>query len=505
MNVNRPANSNGDPNAERIARMQALIERSSLGTDGARTLRNRTSRQTSDRIHRRLTELDLQTTLGAVVTEDLSSPQQTVHREALRASTYFMGDFGELWKNIKPAHKYGSLPRFARDIEPVFEPRIKSDNSYRELYSTHCVALAAWYRLSNETSLDTEMRVSHLLNNRPTGAWTNVGESLCELAALVLMEASVGVDFHSSWESAYRKISEASARMISMRSMSGTVPRSAPTVDRTLIDAATCGPLWLLLDDLGEFARPRDSTVHEGETRSLGRWIYGHRSARLRSSHTPITPDLSPLADGLGVHGGTQMRRAIGQERRSATGVNLYHRVSAILNANNIEHSKSILESSLSFRACKLRLEQGLILDVDLTFGDASKPVGSTLSRSTLNGLLTLMIKHWAPPESDRNSTSNDPEFRPNEILMITSRSERDGFLLSAFGAIEGAHQGDIDWPPVSNPKELRHIAEEFASELDGPDDDSGVTTTIVVVDGIDAESPLIRVDGYLTAEGHVG
>lgn len=59
MNVNRPASSNGDPNAERIARMEALIERSSLGTDGARALRDRASRQTSDRIRRRLATLDL--------------------------------------------------------------------------------------------------------------------------------------------------------------------------------------------------------------------------------------------------------------------------------------------------------------------------------------------------------------------------------------------------------------------------------------------------------------
>ncbi|MFC5791771.1 hypothetical protein ACFPPE_18125, partial [Agromyces tardus] len=181
--------------------------------------------------------------------------------------------------------------------------------------------------------------------------------------------------------------------------------------------------------------------------------------------------------------------------------VNVFHKISVILNEANIEHSKSILESSLSSRAYNMGPEERLTLNVDLKFGDDPKPVGSKLSRNALNRLLTLMVKHWSgPSEPDKELTlHNSRRFRQEEMLMIISRSEHDGFLLSAFGAIDGTHTRDIERSFESSPNELRHVAEAFASELDNPDDDSGAPTTIVVIDGIDTESPLIRVDGYLT------
>ncbi len=510
MNVNRPASGNGDPNAERIARMEALIERSSLGTDGARALCDRASRQTSDRIRRRLAALDLRATLGAVVTEDLGSPRRA------DSSTYFVQqvngvitDTDELTNGDKSVQPHSSPPR---DLVPDFEvfPRSHADAARPGVVLDNAPNIeipTIWYHHGNSVRPESDLNGWRPLEAQPEDALQCIRRLLRKpLSRRHSAQFPYGYLTSSPRHSECVDVFESFTRILSMRLTSGCPPEPALESDRSASKtAAACLSLLLFVDGLEEFPRTPDHAGSKAENLHLGRWVEEHRAATLRSSQPPIGADAVFTCQDVDRQHRTHIAQAKELPDYFFEGVQIHHKVSVILNERHVERSKSILESSLSSRVCNLWPEDSLTLNVDLKFGDDPKPVGSKLSRSALNGLLTLMVKHWGSSEPTRDLTLNESKLlRQDEMLMITSRSEHDGFLLSAFGAIEGAHKRDIERSFADSPKELRDVAEEFASELESPDDDFGIPKSIIVVDGIDTESPLIRVDGYLTARGHV-
>ncbi|WP_328657059.1 hypothetical protein [Nocardia salmonicida] len=509
MNVNRPASSNGDPNAERIARMEALIERSSLGTDGARALRDRASRQTSDRIRRRLATLDLRATLGAVVTEDLGSPRRA------DSSTYFIQqvngvktDTDELRNCDKSVQPHSSPPR---DVVPDFEvfPRSRTDDAHPGVRLDNAPNLeipAIWYHLGNAVRPGSDLDGWRPLRVQSEDALQYI-RRLLNKPFLRGHSAQYPYGYFTSSPrySECLDVFESFTRILSMRLTSGRPPEPATESGRSASETAACLSLLLFVDGLDEFPRPPGHTGSKDGNQHLCRWADEQRATTFSSSRPPSGADAVFTCQDIDGQHRTHIVQAKKLPDYVSKGVLIHHKVSAILNERHVERSKSILESSLSARVCNLWPEDRLTFNVDLKFGDDPKPVGSKLSRSTLNGLLTLMVKHWGSSEPVRDLTFNDSKWpRQDEMLMITSRSEHDGFLLSAFGAIEGAHTRDIERSLVDSPKELRDVAEEFASELESSDEDFGIPKSIIVVDGIDTESPLIRVDGYLTAQGHV-
>lgn len=504
MNVNRPDTDSDDANAEMIARMDALIERSSLGTDGARALRSRASKERTDRIKRLANSCRAPAVLAA--DNDMSRLfgiyKTQVSQRAASASGIDIGwmpkpvvyraDLNSL--SHEQVHLFPADALDSRhDLQPFHAgPRLNQDDVYDLLrrYAT-TEGPHTWEVVTLQGGLLFSRRADARLEYLLTGYWTRPDKRRSKVndRDITAILPWKGVDRYTC-----NDVFESSTRILSMRLPFGRLRDKVEfpsAFDASVV--AECVQLWFLTDRLtrpsfGSFCRDPLFPRWEEDRYRSGEDL---TSATLfRSFEAPVGPGISPDCTG-----------------DRASSAKIVHRVSVIMDARDIERSKLILESTFSAYRLHLDVDGGCTLDFGLNFADESREIGTGIPRPSLNNLLRLIVDRWRSPDPVESVVTDGGTLDPLEAVLITSTSNYEGFLSSAFDAIDNVNHVSDETGNDSEQQdrgELRSAAKAFAAELDSSTEEPGETATVVVVDGLDEEAPLIRVDGYLTAHGRV-
>ncbi|MEU3010085.1 hypothetical protein [Nocardia asteroides] len=502
MNVNRIDTDNDDANAELIARMDALIERSSLGTEGARSLRNRTSRERRNRIKKLIAQqesgIDRDTAVLDQRPFERKAPQIAAglggsdHLPVAKPLVYRL-DLHRPLSRYEPAYSklqvgegkdFVDFPTALYELgDDVFDLILKHSMANN---SRHTGKLIELWNLASAQVYRRESRIKKILARY----WTN--DAGPHSRALFTEPAALpwtGVDRYTD-----RDVFDTATRILSMRLPFGRMNDHVEFPSE--FDASAIAEhvqLWFLTDRL-----TRSPHVFQSRADTLAAWLLDFKLPE--ESH----PALTCLSAFDAAVDSTDLTQPI---PRRLLDEQIVHRVSVILDARDIERSRSILQSTLTSHRFHLDVDRRCSFDFDLKFLSESQTIGSELPRAILNRLLRIMVDRWRSPVAI-DATSG--EMNLLEAVLITSTSRYEGFLSSAFDAIESA---GLESPDASgHPSEqevlgkLRCVAAAFAAELDSSSVQAreGEPATVVVVDGIDENAPLVRVDGFLTAHGRL-
>ncbi|MFI5501075.1 hypothetical protein ACIA5E_18610 [Nocardia asteroides] len=501
MNVNRIDTDSDDANAELIARMDALIERSSLGTEGARSLRNRTSRERRNRIKKLIAQKE-----AGIDCDNAVLDQRPFERNAPQIAA---GSGAVSLPVAKPLVFRLDLNRPLSRYEPVYSKLQIDEGKDLADFPT------ALYERGDDV-FDLILKFSTMPNGRQTGKliqlwnlassevyrresrikrilaryWANDDGPhsralVAELAALPW----TGVDRYTS-----KDVFHTSTRILSMRLPFGRMNDHVEFPSESDASAiAEHVQLWFLTDRL-----TRTPHFFQSQADTLAAWLLDFK---LPEENHPVMPCLSAIDAAINSKDPAQLipRRLLDEQ--------IVHRVSVIMDSRDIERSRSILQSTLTSHRFHLDVGRRCSFDFDLKFLSESQTIGSELPRAILNRLLRIMVDRWRSPVAIDTTTG---EMDLLEAVLITSTSRYEGFLSSAFDAIESADLGSLDEPGHPPEQEvlgnLRCVAAAFAAELDSTSVQAkgGEPATVVVVDGLDENAPLVRVDGFLTAHGRV-
>ncbi|PKV76735.1 hypothetical protein [Nocardia fluminea] len=502
MNVNRIETDSDDANAELIARMDALIERSSLGTEGARSLRNRTSRERRNRIKKLIAQREAGIDGNAAVLDQRPFERQAPQIAAdiggadllpITKPLVYRLDLNRPFSRYEPAYSKLEVDE-GRDFVDLPTSPYEPDDDVFDLILKYSTAphgrqtgkLIQLWNLALTETRGREDRIKRILARYWTdGDGPHSRALFAEPAALPWTE----VDCYTS-----RDVFHTSTRILSMRLPFGRMNNHVDFPSESDASAiAEHVQLWFLTDRL---TRPPRFFQSRADTLA---WLVDFKLPE-EEKH-PLMTCLSAIDSAITDR---DLPRSV---PKTLLDERIVHRVSVIMDARDIERSRSILESILTSHRFHLDVGKRCSFDFGLKFLSESQAIGAELPRSVLNRLLRIMVDRWRlPAEIDGVAMA---KINLLEAVLITSTSRYEGFLSSAFDAIDSASRDPAaqDHPPEQEfLGKLRHVAAAFAAELDRTSirAQEGEPATVVVVDGLDESAPLVRVDGFLTAHGRV-